>query len=350
MRNDPMMAVTFDQHGGPEVLRYAEAARPPVRADCVLVEVKACAVNHLDMWVRLGARGRHKLDVSLPHILGADVCGIVREVGEAVPQPPEIGARVLLHTSDSCGKCHYCAIGRDNLCEHFSTLGVHRDGGYAQYVSVPAIDVIPAPAHLSDAEVACLPLVSLTAWDMLVSRADLRAGEWVLVQAGGSGVGSAAIQLAKALGARVIATASTEAKLAKAIELGADHGIDYTDGFVSEVLEITEGTGVDVVVDSVGSSVFENSIEVLAPGGRLTSCGATADASVSIDLHAVQGRRVSFHFVVMGSRGDLREALRVIEAHGLHPALDRTLPLAEAAEAHRALEMRSQFGKIVLQP
>ena len=345
-----MKAAVVREHGGPQVLTYTDVPRPAPHHGDVLVQVTACAVNRLDVWVRLGFRGRHPLAIELPRIPGADVCGVVAEIGDDVAAASAIGSRVILHPSVSCGRCLYCAQGRDNLCADFATLGVLRDGGYAEFVSVPAADVIPAPAHLDDAHAACLPLVTMTAWDMIVSRAELQPGEWVLVQAAGSGVGSAAIQLAKALGARVIATASTEAKLQKARELGADHVIDYSDGFAGEVAEITEGHGADVVVESVGSRVFEESIDALAMGGRLTSCGATEDARVSIDLHLIQGKRASFHFVVMGSRGDLREALRVIETHRLEPALDRTLTLAEAAAAHEALEQRAQFGKIALTP
>lgn len=345
-----MKAAVVRRHGGPEALVYSDVPRPEPRHGEVLVRVSACAVNRLDVWVRLGRRGRHPIGIDLPRIPGADVCGVVEEIGDGVVTIPEPGARVILHPSVSCGHCMYCAQGRDNLCEDFATLGVLRDGGYAEFVSVPAVDLIPAPAHLDDAQAACLPLVNMTAWDMIVSCAGVQAGEWVLVQAAGSGVGSAAIQLAKALGARVIATASTEAKLQKAKELGADHVIDYTDGFAPQVMEITEGHGADVVVESVGSSVFVESMDALASGGRLTSCGATADARVAVDLHLIQGKRASFHFVVMGSRGDLRHALRVIETHHLEPALDRTVPLAEAPAAHAALEQRAQFGKIVLVP
>ncbi|MFZ0750013.1 MAG: alcohol dehydrogenase catalytic domain-containing protein, partial [Pyrinomonadaceae bacterium] len=219
-----MKAVIFEQHGGPEVLRLAEAPDPQFRANEVLVEVRACALNHLDVWVRNGLPG---IKIPLPHILGNDVAGVVREVGELVTWV-NAGDEVMLQPGVSCGHCAECLAGRDNMCRDYDIIGSGRDGGYAELVAVPGINVIPKPKNLTWEEAAALPLVTLTAWHMLVARADVQPGEDVLVHAAGSGVGSVGIQIAKLLGARVITTASSVAKLAKARELGADETVDYT--------------------------------------------------------------------------------------------------------------------------
>src|SRR6185503_3832997 len=219
-----MKAVLFQQHGGPEVLKLDQVPDPEIKPNEVLIEVRACALNHLDVWVRNGLPG---IKIPLPHILGNDVAGVVREVGELVPLV-KTGDEVMLQPGVSCGHCADCLAGRDNMCRDYDIIGSGRDGGYAELVAVPGINVIPKPKNLSWEEAAALPLVTLTAWHMLVARAEVQPGEDVLVHAAGSGVGSVGIQIAKLRGARVITTASSEEKLAKARELGADVGVDYT--------------------------------------------------------------------------------------------------------------------------
>src|SRR3989441_12575501 len=219
-----MKAVIFQQHGGPEVLQYTEVADPKTKANEVLIEVRACALNHLDVWVRNGLPG---IKIPLPHILGCDVAGVVREVGELVTWAKP-GDEVMIHPGVSCGHCAECLAGRDNMCDEYDIIGYRRDGGYAELVAVPGVNVIPKPRSLSWEEAAALPLVTLTAWHMLVTRAHVQPGEDVLVHAAGSGVGSMGIQIAKLLGAHVIATASSDDKLAKARELGADETINYS--------------------------------------------------------------------------------------------------------------------------
>src|SRR6185503_635304 len=219
-----MKATIFRQHGGPEVLEYTDVPDPSIRANEVLVEVKACALNHLDIFVRNGMPG---IEIPLPHILGSDIAGVVREVGELVTWA-KAGDEVMVQPGVSCGHCAECLAGHDNMCDEYDIIGYRRDGGYAELLAVPGLNLIPKPKNLSWPEAAALPLVTLTAWHMLVARAKVQSGEVVLIHAAGSGVGSLGIQIAKLLGTRVIATASSDEKLLKARELGADETVNYT--------------------------------------------------------------------------------------------------------------------------
>ncbi|MGH9932808.1 MAG: alcohol dehydrogenase catalytic domain-containing protein, partial [Pyrinomonadaceae bacterium] len=255
-----MKAVVFKRHGGPEVLEYTDAPDPTIQANEVLVEVKACALNHLDIWARAGLPG---IDIPLPHILGNDIAGVVREVGELVSWV-RVGDEVMLHSGVSCGHCSECLAGRDNLCRDYDILGYGRDGGYAQLVAAPAVNVIPKPNSLSWEEAAALPLVTVTAWHMLVTRAAVQPGEDVLIHAAGSGVGSIGIQVAKLRGARVIATASSEEKLQTAKDLGADEVVNYSsDDWPKEIKRLTNRRGVDVVFEHTGAATWPGSIASL---------------------------------------------------------------------------------------
>src|SRR5947209_6095738 len=256
-----MKAVIFRQHGGPEVLEYTDAPEPQIKANEVLVEVRACALNHLDVWVRGGLPG---IEIPLPHILGNDIAGVVREVGELVDWV-RVGDEVVLQPGVSCGHCIECLSGRDNLCPQYDIIGYRRDGGYAELVVAPGVNVLPKPANLSWIEAAALPLVTLTAWHMLVTRAQVQPSEDVLIHAAGSGVGSIGIQIAKLRGARVIATAGSDEKLAKARALGADETINYTNAdWPREVRRLTEKRGVDVVFEHTGAATWPGSISALA--------------------------------------------------------------------------------------
>jgi len=342
-----MKAVVMTGHGGREVLRLQELPDPPVGAKEVRVRVKAVALNHLDIWVRRGWPG---LSLDFPHILGSDIAGVVETVGKEVTDLP-VGTEVVVNPGLSCGHCARCLSGQDNLCRHYKTIGEHTRGGYAELVVVPRQNVCPKPPLLSFDEAACLPLTFLTAWTMLVRRAELAAGETVLIQAAGSGVGSAAVQIAKLIGAKVIATASSEEKLAKARELGADHVINYkkTD-FVAEVKRLTSRQLVDVVFEHVGGETFTQSISCLPYGGRLVTCGATSGADVPLNLKVLFYKRISLLGSTMGSKGDLPRILKLVEEGRLKPVLDRTLPLEKASEAQALLEERAAFGNIVLKP
>lgn len=342
-----MKAVLFRKHGGPEVLEYAEVAEPLIRADEVLVEVKACALNHLDLFVRAGLPG---IEIPLPHILGSDIAGTVSKVGELVTWI-EPGTEVLLQPGVSCGHCPACLRGQDNLCREYDIIGYRRDGGYAQFVSAPAENVIRKPSQLSWPEAAALPLVTLTAWHMLVTRAKIQVGETVLVHAAGSGVGSVAIQIAKLFGTRVLTTAGSDDKLEKARALGADETINYTrNDWPKEVRRLTDRQGVDVVFEHTGEATWQGSISSLKNNGRLVTCGATSGYDARTDIRQVFYRHLTILGSFMGSKSELLKAMKFVETGKIRSVVDRVLPLAEAARAHELMEDRAQFGKLVLTP
>src|SRR5687768_13452902 len=340
-----MKAVIFRQHGGPEVLEYTDVPEPQPRANEILVEVKACALNHLDIWVRGGLPG---IEIPLPHILGDDVAGVVKQVGELVTWV-KAGDEVMVQPGVSCGHCEACLSGNDNFCHEYDMLGYRRDGGYAELVAVPGVNIFPKPAQLSWEEAAALPLVTVTAWHMLVTRANVQPGEDVLVHAAGSGVGSLAIQIAKLRGARVIATASTEDKLAKAKELGADDVLNYSNAeWPKEVRRLTNKKGVEVVFEHTGAATWTGSIASLRSNGRLVTCGATSGYAAETDIRQVFYRHLTILGSFMGSKAELLEAMKFIELGKIRAVVDQVLPLKQARRAHELMEDRAQFGKLVL--
>ncbi len=342
-----MRAVVFTQHGGPEVLELrADIAVPEPAAGQVRVAVRACSVNHLDVWTRRGL----PYTIEMPHILGNDIAGVIDAVAPDVTHV-KVGDEVMLAPGAGCTHCRACLDGDDNLCLRYDLFGLRKQGGYAEFVVAPARNCFAKPAHLTFEQAGSMPLVFLTAWHMLVGRVQLRPGETVLVLAAGSGVGIAAVQIAKLLGANVIATASTDAKLERARELGADHVINYErDDFAAETRRITGKRGVDVVFEHTGQATWEKSIASLARGGRLVTCGATSGHEARTDLRALFAKNLSIHGSYMGRLAEFDEVLRHIAAGRLRPVIDRTLPLGEARAAHEAMERREQFGKIVLVP
>jgi NADPH:quinone reductase-like Zn-dependent oxidoreductase len=340
-------AAIFRQHGGPEVLEYAEVPEPRMQANEVLVEVKACALNHLDIFVRRGLPG---IQIPLPHILGNDIAGVVRDVGELVTWVKP-GDEVMVQPGVSCGHCETCLSGDDNLCREYDMIGYRRDGGYAEFVAVPGVNIIPKPPQLSWEEAAALPLVTVTAWHMLVTRAAVQPGEDVLVHAAGSGVGSIAIQIGKLRGARVLTTASSDEKLAKARDLGADVTINYThDDWPKEVRRLTDRKGVDVVIEHTGAATWPGSISSLKNNGRLVTCGATSGFDARTDLRQIFYRHLTVLGSFMGSKAELLEAMKFVREGKIRGVVDRVLPLSEARQAHELIEDRAQFGKIVLKP
>jgi len=341
-----MKAIVFQQHGGPEVLKYADVPDPVIRGNEVLVRVKACALNHLDLWVRLGIHG---VPIPLPHIPGSDVAGEITQVGADVTTV-RVGQKVVLAPGVTCGKCPACLSGQDNRCRSFTNLGYMIDGGCAEFVRVPEVNCMPYPENLSFEEAASIPLVFQTAWHMLVARAELQPGEDVLILGAGSGVGSAAIQIAKFFGARVITTASSDAKLQKGKELGADHLINHkTQKIRDEVRRITGKRGVDVVFEHVGTATWDESFASLAPSGRLVTCGATTGFDARVDLRFLFSRQLSLLGSYMGTKSELLTVLKLVAEGRFKPVVDRVFPLAEAAAAHAYLESSSQFGKVVLE-
>jgi NADPH:quinone reductase-like Zn-dependent oxidoreductase len=338
-----MKAVRFHEHGDVSVLRYEDAPDPRPAGGEVLVRVRACALNHLDLWQR---RGMERVSIPFPHISGADVAGEIAEPGgSGLPT----GARVMLQPGVSCGRCRACVSGRDNECPTYTVLGYMNDGGYAELVKVPAANVVALPDHVTFIDGAAFPLTFLTAWHMLLTRAGLRPGEDVLVLAAGSGVGQAAIQIAKLHGARVFATAGNEEKLAKARDLGVDAAVNHhTEDLPRRIRELTHGRGVDVVVEHVGQATWERSVRCLARSGRLVTCGATTGAAGNINLQFLFARQLSLLGSYMGTKGELLEAAPFLASGQLKPAVDRVYSLGEAAEAQQRLEKAGQFGKIVL--
>ncbi len=342
-----MKAVAFYAHGDSGVLKPSDLPEPKLGANSVMVRVKAVGINHLDIFVRQGWPG---LKLSLPHVLGADIAGVVDRLGAEVTDL-KVGEEVVVNPGLSCGHCERCLRGEDNLCRNYQIVGEHSWGGYAELAALPRQNILPKPKNLSFEQAACVPLTFLTSWTMLMRRAQLQPGETVLIHAAGSGVGSAAVQIAKLIGARVIATASTAEKLKKAQELGADHLINYSEkDFLDEVKRITNRRMVDVVFEHVGAATFEKSVACLPYGGRLVTCGATTGYQVQLDLRVLFYKRIALLGTTMGSKGDLFRILQLVEQGALKPVLDRVLPLEKAAEAHRLLESRAQFGNVVLTP
>jgi len=341
-----MQAIRFHEYGGPEVLRYEQVPDPVLRQDQVLVRVKACAMNHLDLWVRMGTTRS-----PLPHIPGSDIAGEIVSVGEYVTGV-RAGERVLLAPMTFCNHCPACADGRQNQCPQFSVLGNANDGGDCELISVPQVNVIPIPETLTFDQAASVPLVFLTAWHMLVGRARIRPGQSVLVLGAGSGVGIAAIQIAKKIfRATVITTAGTEAKMEKARQLGADHVINhYQQKIGDEVRRISGKQGVDIVVEHVGKATWEDSVKSLKAGGTLVTCGATTGPEVGLDLRFVYSRQLSVLGSYMGTLGELHEVLKFVFDGTLQPVVDRVFPLREARAAHEHMEKSQMFGKIVLNP
>lgn len=343
----PVKAVWFESHGAPDVLRFGDRPDPAPLAHEALIRVRACGINHLDLWVRKGLPG---LSPQMPHILGNDIVGEIVAVGELV-QHLNVGARTLVLPTLSCGVCPACMNGDDHLCRQYDVLGRGRNGGYAEYVTVPAVNCLPYPERLSYEQAAAVPLVFLTAWHMLVGRAAVRAGEDVLVMGAGSGVGTAAIQIARMLGAHVLATATTASKRERALQLGAHHVFDsHADDLAQQVRAATERKGADIVIEHIGGRMFEAGVAALARDGRLVTCGATIGSKVALDINVLFGKHLSLMGSWMGRRAELVEVMKHVSSGALQPVVDRVLPLAQARAAHEALEAGEVFGKIVLVP
>ncbi len=342
-----MKCVRVHEHGGVDKLLYEDVPTPSIRADEVLVNVKATSINHIDLWVR---KGLPAVKYRLPMILGVDAAGVAAEVGEGVDHI-KVGERVVVAQGISCGHCTHCLNGNDNLCKDYILIGEHRDGADAEYLAVPGRNVLPLSDKLPFEHAAAAALVFLTAWQMLVEKAGVKPSDDILVHSASSGVGSAAIQIAKLFGARVIATTSTEEKAAKAKELGADEVINYNkENVLHEVRRLTGKKGVEVIIDHVGKSVWEQSIKSLTKGGKLVTCGVTSGYEAVTDLRYIFYKQLQIIGSTMGRKGDLITIFKFIEQGRLKPVIDRVMPLSEVREAHRVVEEGRHFGKIVLVP
>ncbi len=340
-----MRAVVIREHGGPEVVRVEDLPVPEPGPGEARLAIRACGMNHIDLWLRMG---EPKGAFHVPRIPGADMSGVVDAVGPGV-DPAWVGREVVSAPQTSCGTCAACASGNQHLCRDWGIYGESFDGGMRDFAVVAARGLFQKPAQYSHAECATLPLVFLTAWHMLVTRAAVRPGQTVLVHAAGSGVSSAGIQIAKLWGARVIATAGSDDKLARARELGADEGINYaTTDVAKRVRELVGRDGVDIAFDHVGGDVFSTSLKVLRRGGTLVTCGATAGHQVTLDLRQVFFRGLSVLGSTMGTLGESAEVMRLAGQGRLKPVLDRTFPVEQIRQAHEHLEARRNFGKVVI--
>ncbi|HEY5931512.1 MAG TPA: zinc-binding dehydrogenase, partial [Nitrospira sp.] len=340
-----MRAVLFREHGGPDKLSYEEMPMPQIGPQEVLIRVQACALNHLDIWIR---QGNPAYPIPLPHVSGSDVAGVVEAVGAQV-ESVKVGERVFVAPGICCWNCEYCLAGRDNMCRTYNLLGAKMHGGYAEYVKVPFRNVLPISENVTFEQAAAFPLVSVTASHMLFTLAWLQPGETVLVMGAGSGVGMMAVQLAKLAGARVLTTVGSDDKIPKAVILGADAVINHAKEKVAErVRLLTEGRGVDVVVEHIGPEVWDTCVEALAKGGRLITCGATTGSEVKLDLRYLYSRQLTIKGSYMGTRAELVKAAELIGQKRLIAVIDRTFPLQEARAAQELMLSRNFFGKIVL--
>ena len=324
-----MKAVRIHEDGGPEVLRYEDAPDPEPGPDEVLIRLRAASLNRLDLWVRKGLPS-----VPKPRILGADGAGTVEAVGSAA-NGFEVGERVVINPGIEHG-------------DRISVIGEHMDGTHAELIAVPATNVYPLPDEIPFEEAAAFPLVFETAYRMLVTRAGLREGEWVLVWGAGSGVGYAAFSIAKALGAHVIATSSSDEKLARAKELGADVTVNHTNGDVVATVKEATGGGVDIVVEHVGEQTWKTSLQVARTGGRIAVCGATTGPNPPAQLHRIWWKQLTIVGSTMGTRTDFEAVYELVKSGRAKPIVDRVFPLDDARSAHERLESGEHFGKVVL--
>ena len=342
-----MQAVQFTEHGDRDVIEYGEYEALAPGRDEVRVEIRAGALNHLDVWTRRGLPG---LDLSMPHIPGSDGAGIVDAVGDGVTRF-EAGDRVAVSAGVSCGECEFCRDGDRTMCVNFHLIGEHVRGVHAEYAVVPAENLVPVPEGVDWETAAAAPLVFQTAWRMLVTRGDLRPGESVLVLGASGGVGHAAVQIADYVGAEVYATASSEAKLDYAAEIGADHLINYEqESFAGAISEHTGKRGVDLVVDHVGADTWDDSLRSLAKGGRLVTCGATTGGTPETNINRIFWNQLQVIGSTMGTPGEIDDVLELVWDGTFEPRIREVLPMSETARGHELLEEREGFGKVVVKP
>ncbi|TFG14732.1 MAG: alcohol dehydrogenase [Promethearchaeota archaeon] len=342
-----MRAAYIKDHGNLEQIQIGEVDIPNIRSNDVLIETKFGALNHLDLFV---IRGWPGLELSMPHVIGADGSGIIKEIGSEVSTVSE-GDRVTINPGISCGKCNMCLSGKQILCKQFSILGENKWGSFAEYIKVPETNVINIPDNYPFDKAAAAPLTFLTAWRMLTTLAKTKYNDIVFIHGAGGGVASAAIQIAKFFGAKVIATTSTQKKMEKAKELGADHVINYKEmkNFTKFVYtELTNRHGIDVVIDNVGQATFPTSIQLLRPGGKLITCGVTSGPFTKINITDIFWKHLEIKGSTMANQGEFREVMKLIFEGKLNPIIDKVFPLENTQAAEQYLSESIQFGKILI--
>jgi NADPH:quinone reductase-like Zn-dependent oxidoreductase len=340
-----MKAAVIREHGDLGVVRVEEIDAPHPGPGEVVLKVLCAGLNHLDIWVR---KGRSREPLQGPHVLGSDAVGVVTALGEGVQSPP-VGQPVVVNPALSCGHCEFCRRGEQSTCASFGIIGLNRSGTFAERVAVPAGNCYPRPAHLSDEEAGAFALVSVTAWRMLMTRAQLKPGETVLIHGIGGGVATAALQFAKLAGAEVLVTSSSNDKLSRALALGAKHTLNYEkEDIVTWIHSETSGRGVDVAIDTVGAATWPLDLACVRKGGRIVLCGVTTGARADTDLRTLYWNQLTVLGSTMGSDEDFRQMLRAVTLNELRPVVDEVFPLEKVREAMQKLEAGRQFGKIAL--
>ncbi|MFQ5912915.1 MAG: zinc-binding dehydrogenase [Nitrospinota bacterium] len=341
-----MKAAVFHEYGPPEVLKYEDVEPLPVGPRDAMLKVGATSVNWFDILCR---KGQYRPNESFPHILGGDISGEVVEVGQEVNHL-KAGDRVVVYGAVGCGSCEMCLQGEPNCCIRFKYFGGPLWGGYAQYFTGPAKNLFRLNKKVDFADSAALHITFLTAWHML-QRAGAQPGEDILIQAVGSGLGMAAVQMAKLCGMRVIGTAGTDEKCQRGLEFGADHTINYKkQDFREEVMKLTHKRGVDVVIEHVGADTWDNSVRCLTRMGRLVTCGGSSGYQITTNVAHLFHKQLSLMGANLGTPNEMATVVKFFEEGKLKPVIDRKLPLKEAVQAHRIMESRQHFGKIILEP
>ncbi|MFX0058607.1 MAG: zinc-binding dehydrogenase [Candidatus Hodarchaeota archaeon] len=343
-----MKASFINRHGDLEELKVGELQLPKINPNEVLIRTKFGALNHIDIFLIKGWPG---LKLQMPHILGSDGSGIIEEIGSEVTSFRE-GERVTINPGLSCGKCKLCLSGQQVFCKHFSIMGEDEWGTFAEYFKVPEVNVLKIPDNFPLDKAAAAPLTFLTAYRSLVTQANVKPNEFVFIHGAGGGVSSAAIQIAKFLGAIVITTTSSNEKIQKAKRLGADYVLNYNenpdyDKYV--FTEITKRQGIDVVLDSIGKSTFQNSLRLLKPGGRLVTPGSTTGPLTEIDLRQIFWKQLTIMGSTMSNQGEFREVMNLIFSNKLNPEIDKIFPIEEIVDAEKYLSEGKQFGKLLIE-
>jgi len=342
-----MKAVVIHEHGGLDKLRIEEVPEPEYSADEILLKVHSAGLNHLDIWVR---KSRGGLDLPKPHIPGSDAAGIVVGAGANVTNVT-VGDEVIINPGLSCGCCEFCNRGQQSECISFGIVGMSRPGTFAELLAVPSGNVWPKPSHMSFNEAGAFVLAHLTAWRMLMTRAQLKPGQTVLIHGIGGGVALSALQLARLAGAEVIVTSSSDEKLERAGQIGADHTINYktVDDVAQHVKDITSGRGVDIAIDTVGAATWPIDFSAVRRGGKIVLCGVTSDAQAVTNLRTLYWNQLTILGSTMGSDEDLHQMLRAVTKAKLKPIIDSAAKLENIKDATGRMEAGEQFGKIVIE-